>query len=228
MKNTESEVLELISKSKICKPMNTLEFKQDDNGNNHAWLNPNDQTSFNAGWYQESDFRDWLNGTGKIVKGKTEEEKAIYWEYANFLINNEHAYNFLWLFPYFNLLDESFNFVPHGSFLTNPSDPLKITKKNHSELIGKMFGYYVRRIKEDFKYRDYDSVRFEYNDTLYGVSNTLFMLGIGYCGASNTPTDINNLIWVKDLTITKAYYLKLLEDGIKMPDFDFIDKNRRF
>ena len=61
--------------------MNDLSFKED----GFAWLNPNNQISFNSGYFEKQDFLDWTEGKGKIVKGKTDEEKLLFWNHAKFL-----------------------------------------------------------------------------------------------------------------------------------------------
>ena len=52
-------------------------------------LNPNNQKCFNFGWFEYQDYYDWLEGKGKIVKGKTDEEKKKFWDVAVFESENE-------------------------------------------------------------------------------------------------------------------------------------------
>lgn len=60
------------------------------------------------------------------------------------------------------------------------------------------------------------------HDELIGVKETLFMLGIGYYDACNTPQDIENLSFISDICIYKAAYLYYVKNGVEMPDFDFV------
>ena len=47
-------ILDIIHMHKICSPMNKLEFKMNSAREDEprAWLNPNDQDSFNSGWFR--------------------------------------------------------------------------------------------------------------------------------------------------------------------------------
>jgi hypothetical protein len=44
--------------------------KRDYNGQLEIWLNPSEQQSNNSGWYSVQDLDDWIDGKGKIPKGK--------------------------------------------------------------------------------------------------------------------------------------------------------------
>lgn len=41
----------------------------------NIWINPAHQKSFNSGFFNTQEIRQWAKGTGPIVKGKTQEEK---------------------------------------------------------------------------------------------------------------------------------------------------------
>jgi hypothetical protein len=203
----------------ICSPMNNLEFDK----HNLTWLNPNNQTSFNSGWFEKQDFLDWLEGKGKIVKGNTEEEKLKFWNFAKFVHENENGWSVYFNYKYFDLVLDYDVIAKFGQFNKNS---LTIKTKNKEEIIGKILGSFLPNIKNDFKYRKFIDVIKEYRDILYGAKKALYILGCGYFSASNTPCQVKNLNWFSDVVISKAYYQYLLEEGIVMPDFNFVNENR--
>lgn len=209
----------------ICKPMNEIKFNED----GLAWLNPMDQTSFKSGWFTIDDYNAWLNGGGNIVKGKTTESKNKFWHYAKFISENKLGYMIYQYIEYFDIIDENYQF--DFKFEKYCGNPLKITAKNHDELIGIVLGYFVKDIKERFEYArnaDYDFL-YGYNGAvsqmLYSAKMILCMFGIGYYGYCNTPQTISNLSWSKDLVVAKAYYLYLLSKGVELPDFKYVKDN---
>jgi hypothetical protein len=214
----EKTIFEKISEHPICNNYSDLKF----NENKLCWLNPSNQISFNFGWFNEKDLNDWLNGTGNIVKGKTEKEKKKFWDYALFLknYNNQIGHLMLYNFKYFNLVNEKYN--PNVGYDLYFNNSLIIMKNNKEEIIKKIFGSFVNRIKNQFTYMGIDDILNENRKTLYGVSKTLILLGCGYFGASNTPKIIENLSWFQDVVISKAYYLYLLDENVQLPDFNFI------
>jgi hypothetical protein len=203
----------------ICSPINNLVFNND----GRAWLNPSDQQSFNSGWFEKQDFLDWLEGKGKIVKGKTNKEKLLFWNHAKFLKEYNHGWMIACNYNYFNLVAD---YNPNSGFEKYNENPLVIKTKNKEEIISKVLSSFKNYIKEDFKYRKFEDVQKEYKDVFYGAKKTLIMLGCGYFGACNTPCQVENLSWFGDVVITKAYYEHLLIEGVVMPDFDFVRENK--
>jgi hypothetical protein len=168
----EPTIEQLIKANSICSPMNKLEKSIEKDGIAYYWLNPNNQKCFNFGWFSREDFIDWTNGTGKIVKGNTEEEKKKFWDVAVF----EKKYDMAWAFGYhkkdFHLIDETYRTKQKHNYSCNTTNesPLKITK--------------------------------------------------------NTPAEIENLSWISDICIYKAAYLYYVNNGVEMPDFEFVYKNQ--
>jgi hypothetical protein len=227
---TEREkLIDALRKHPVCSPMNDL---KESNINNEIrmWLNPNNQVCFNFGWFTFQDYYDWMNGTGVIVKGKTDEEKKKFWDVAVF--DKEH--NLAWAIGYnkkhFDLIDSNYHLseIETGvDFYRIAKTPLKITKDNHKEIISKIMGdvcrYYGDTTVEiksgENSYRRMDI-------ELQGVKETLYALGVGYYGASNTPEEIENLSWIADICIYKAAYLYFVKNKIQLPDFDYVYANR--
>jgi hypothetical protein len=217
-KNTakEGSLMYRLNEHPICSVLYDLEFKE-----GRAWLNPNDQMCFHSGHYEEQDFEDWMNGVGKIVKGRDAEEKAIVWEYAKFMKEYNHAHSISYNYKFFHLITDS-----NPNLSTHNYSILDYNGENAMEIISRMYGTFVGEISRDFNNREYDSVRREYQDTLWGVKKTLMMFGIGYLASSNTPQDILNHSWISDVVFSKAYYLYLKNKGVKFPNFDFMENNR--
>lgn len=229
----EQYVLDQIKEHKVCSPMNKLEFKSDigENNEKRAWLNPENQLCFNSGWYSIDDFNDWMQGKGKIIYGKTNEDKAKFWRYAEL----NAKYDKFWSI-YYNIqhYDWIIDHKPQYGYERHCTTPLKITKTNHDEIIGKMFGvtvnHYVDRIEwlieRDENFID-SKLYHEFEHEMYGIKSTLFNLGLGYYGACNVAA-IDNLSYMADLTMSKAYYLALLKANVVMPDFEFIRKYKKY
>jgi hypothetical protein len=226
------KVKEAIKASPICKPMNDLKESELDNDGNgvkvRIWLNPNNQKCFRWGWFEYQDFYDWINGTGKIVKGDTPEEKQKFWEVAKFEIEHEYAWAFCYK-KHFDLIDETYRTqIKAGyGYSTECKKPLKITKDNHVEIISKVFGdvcrYYAdTTVEPTINSRMLTNMRSE----LQGVKETLFMLGIGYYGAVNLPEDPENLSWIADICLYKSVYLYYVNNKIPLPDFDFVNNHK--
>ena len=85
-----------------------------------------------------------------------------------------------------------------------------------------MFVPYIEEIKSDMDHRDMRSIRIEYTHTFDGIKKTLFCMGVGYFGATNTPEDLENLSFINDLIFAKAHYLYLKEKGENLPDFQWL------
>lgn len=239
MKLFQKDILERINSREFpsFKAMNKLVWKHMDNGEKRAYMNPDNQLCFNFGWFTKEDFENWVNGTGDIIKGNTQEEKDKFLYYAKLDGQYQGFYRFIYDTKYFDLINESYN-PKHKSFCleSHIETPLKITKSNHKEIIGNLFGYvcsyyvdlfatqYLREPTKIYDSHSYKTMR----DELWGVKWACYNFGLGYFGASNTPCQIENLNWFADLTISKSQYLALLKNGVEMPDFDFIRKVRGY
>ena len=230
---------EAIKASPVCRPMNDLiESELDNDGTGvkiKIWLNPNNQTCFNWGWFEYQDFYDWLEGKGNIVKGKTDEEKKKFWDVAVFEEEHDMAWAFGYNKKYFDLIDETYlTPTKHGyGFYTESKKPLKITKDNHKEIIAKIFGAVCRWYSDTtVEPVNGSHMRSMMHDELNGVKETLFALGIGYYGACNTPEEAENLAWIADICEYKAAYLYYINNKIPLPDFDFVysykDKTKEY
>jgi hypothetical protein len=220
---------EAIKASPICKPMNDLvESELDNDGKGikvRIWLNPNNQKCFNFGWFEYQDYYDWLEGKGKIVKGKTAEEKQKFWEVAVFELEHDMAWAIGYHKKHFDLIDDSYHpkYKKGYSFYSYIDKPLKIKKDNEKEIIAKMFGYVCRNYGDtSFELKSDSHVLRRMRDELIGVKETLFNLGIGYYGACNTPEEPENLSWIADICEYKAIYLSYIKNDIILPDFDFV------
>jgi hypothetical protein len=222
---TEIELLkEKIQTSPVCSPMNQLtESEIQKGGGVHIWLNPNNQRCFNYGWFEYQDYYDWLEGRGKIVKGKTDEEKQKFFEVAKFEKEHDYGWTVSSYKKYFPLIDDSYypKFKTGYSVERACDKPLKLTSKNHEEIISKVFGsicgYY-----SDLKITCNSNAQKCMHSELVGAKETLFALGIGYYGANNTPEEILNLAWAADLCLYKAFYRYFEINNIPLPDFDFV------
>jgi hypothetical protein len=220
---------EALKASPICKPMNDLvESKLDTDGGGQKiriHLNPNNQKCFNFGWFEYQDYYDWLEGKGKIVKGKTDEEKKKFWDVAVFENENDYAWAFGYYKKHFGLIDETYRTqIQNGlGYWTFSKKPLKITKDNHKEIIAKVFGNVCRYYGDTcVKPENGSHMRKMMHDELVGVKETLFALGIGYYGACNTPEEPENLAWIADICEYKSAYLYYINNKIPLPDFDFV------
>lgn len=226
--NNTVPILEKINNSKVCSPMNKLIFK-----NGKAWLNPNNQECFNSGNFTEEDFDDWLDGKGSIVKGRDDEEKAIVWEYATFKEEYYSSFTITSNYKFFYLVSTDYRPNYNTSVYGNGGKsftPFVYDGKNQTEIISNIFANFVMSLKRDLlswdDERSYNRVRDEFRKETWGITKTLMLMGIGYCGASNTPESIENLSWFSGVVFGKAYYLALKEKGVKFPNFDFMDNNR--
>jgi hypothetical protein len=229
---TEIEKLRIaIKESSVCKPMNDLNESEINNKEGESevriWLNPHNQKCFNFGWFTHEDYYDWLDGGGPIVKGTTDAEKRKFWEVAVFEVLHTSAWSIGYNKKHFHLIDETYHRTITGDYGLNRyvQTPLKIAKnkKNHEEIISKVFGDVCRYYGDttvEYKIGDRNYMRMEHE--LQGVKETLFMLGVGYYGASNLPEDPLNLSWIAEICKYKALYLYFIKNEIELPDFDFV------
>ena len=213
-----------------------LKWKDFENGEKRAWLNPNNQLCYNFGWFTKEDFENWVSGTGDIIRGNTQEEKDKFLYYANLEATYQGFYSFIYNIQYFDLINENYNPARKSLYDTYIESPLKVTKSNSSEIIGNLFGYvcsyyvdsfasqYLRNPKEIYDSHSYRTMEAE----LWGVKWVCYNLGLGFYGACNTPCQIENLNWFVELTKVKSLYLALLKNGVEMPDFEFINKFKKY
>ena len=227
---TEKEKLfKALKTNPVCQPMNgdlrECELDTDGGGKQvRIWLNPHNQKCFNFGWFVYQDFYDWIEGKGKIVKGKTDEEKQKFMEVAKFENEHYYAWSFGYYKKYFNLIDETYRpEFKKGYYNTVIKTPLKITKTNHAEIIGKVMGDCCRWYGDTTVEPTADSHHLRrMRDELDGIKKTLFLLGVGYYGAVNLPEEPENLSWISDICVYKAVYLYYVKNNVLLPDFDFV------
>ena len=236
-------VLEELGEHPICNPMNDPVGEVEDprDPNLHVWINPHNQTCFNSAWCSPQDLYDWMDGTGIMVKGKTKNDKAKFWEYAELEAKDEN--HMIWMilhyYKHFDKFETDFNPHNHSGYGMNTQirKPIKMRANplrdsldeqiRQEKIIIDMFAPYVNEIYNDLEYRDWQNIRHQADKEFYGVKRTLYCLGVGFFGASNTPEEISNLAWVTDIVYAKAYYRHLKERlEMKLPDFDFINNHR--
>lgn len=219
LKLNKNKIQKIIAKNPLCKPMNDLKDVKDSSGNTIYWLNPNDQTCFNYGWFTEQDFLDWTNGVGKIIKGNTVKEKQKFWDLAQF--KNKYCYGWAigYYKKYYYMIDE--NYQTEYDRRNGNKNPLKINSRNHAEIISKCFGSVTRWYSDIYlEYNSHHNSQIEAE--LQGIKATLFDFGIGYFGACSTPDEPENLNWISDIAKYKSQYLYLQKQNVIMPDFDFV------
>jgi hypothetical protein len=223
------KLMEALNASPVCSPLNTdLRESTSEDGEIRMLLNPNNQKCFNFGWFTYQDFYDWIQGTGKIVKGNTPEEKQKYWEVAVFEKEYQQAWGVGYYKKHFHLIDETYRpkIKSYGYTGSNVVNPLKITKNNHDEIIAKVFGD-ICRWYSDYKLEVNSHTYIKMDSELMGAKQALYILGVGYYGAVNTPEEAQNLSWIADICKHKANYLYFLKNNIKLPDFDFVYNNNK-
>jgi len=229
------KMVEAVATNPVCSPMNKdlreTELNNEDGQGmtKRVWLNPNNQTCFNSGWFTYQDYYDWIEGKGRIVKGKTDAEKKKFWDVAVFMHENDYAWSFLYHIKDFKYIDETYRAEMKEGYFSNrwAKTPLKITKTNHAEIISKVFGNICRYYGDTYQKPESNShMMSRMREELDGVKAVLFALGVGYYGACNTPEEPENLSWVADVCMYKAAYLYYINNNIELPDFEFVYKNR--
>jgi hypothetical protein len=220
----------MIQHHNVCKPTNTLKFNDDQT----VWLNPDNHISFISGAYTAVDLRDWLNGTGKIIKGSTDEEKAIFWKFAKFNSEFMLGHSILYAFKHFDKLANT-KYTYNWSKPTEPK--YKITKTNHTDIISGIIGNIVLSNVDQFASSMHSDIRnkrkawdFDATDRqrkrlmseLDGVVHTLYDFGLGYFSSVNSPEELRNLSFAANLAELKCYYLALIEADVDVPDFEKI------
>lgn len=240
-------ILDDLKDHPVCRPMNDPWDDVDPHKNPDfkVWINPHDQFSFHSAWCSANDLEDWMNGTGIMVRGKTQEEKKKYWDNAVFEIAEDpwkigHS---KWLVKYTWKWHKEFvtDFDPWGHITgimyNKIENPLKLKNNNTrdkvenikrtEDVIKSMLAPYVDYIVRDLEYREWNNIRKEVENRIDGIKQTLYCLGYGYYGACNTPESISNLAWVQDIIYGKAIYLWLKKQDYPLPDFEWLT-NRNY
>jgi len=233
----EMSIKEILENYPHCKAMNLHPNKMDGTEDD-VWLNPHNQQCFNYGNFKVEDFRNWAKGTGKIVKGGIQSEKDKVMYYAK--MYNKLDYRLFMYYEYFHLLkgQKKVNGETTHSYYFKVKNPLRKNQLaaiyyNHAVDVQHELKYldsykdsyldeksdWYKSYKDSFE-RSKGKMRYE----IFGQLRTLYLLGSGYYGASNTPTDLQNLSWARDLIWAYGYYLHLTEDmKLEMPDFDYVN-----
>ena len=230
-------------KHPVCKSMNDPWDENDvkKNPNASVWINPSNQFCFNSGHCTPEALLLWMEGAGPMVKGKTPEEKKKYWEYAVFEATddpwgiNHSKYLIKYHWKWFDKMTTDFNPHNHRGYglETEIRKPLKLrpnrtkdqleNKIRTEEVIIAMMAPYVDYIVKEFEIREWQNIRREIEQDLYGIKRTLYCLGYGYMGACNTPKEISNLSWVPDVVYGKGIYLWMKKQNYELlPDFEFL------
>lgn len=239
-------VLDDLKEHPVARPMNSpwddVDLHKDPNAS--VWINPHNQFCFNSMWCTPEILEQWMEGEGPMVKGKTKAEKKKFWDYAVFedgkdkwgIDHSRYLIKYKW--KWFDKMTTDFN--PHnhghsrggGMIATEIKTPLKLkpnrtrdqlqNKIRTEEAIVAMYAPFVDYIVRELEYRDWQDVRREVESDLYGVSRTLYCLGYGSMGACNTPEEISNLSWVKDVVFAKGIYLHYVKNDVDLPDFEFL------
>jgi len=206
-------------------------------GKEQHWLNPVNQECFNSGLYTVSDFREWANGFGPIVKGATKGDKAKIMEYAIF--GARYDYRLLSYYEYLHLLDvkiPQFNWGSSGRGTKVENAGVKI--KDNVNVTAELLASNLATLKSDMdgawdlSYGD-DKVNGKYlkgvnenwHKEFYGIKWTMMLLGLGYFGACNIPQAIDNFAWSEDLVWAKAYHDHLVGRGVTIPDITWVKEN---
>lgn len=223
-------IAEIITFVPHCQAMNKTSIlkKEDDRTDGKVWLNPHNQLCFNAGWYSHQDFVDWANGTGNIIKGKTQKEKDIFMHYHKCYVDEKCGWETLYGMRFAHLFEGYFKYLPIKNNFNYTSEYETIDPtSDKEEIIKKVFGSAIFQLKFDMETSfDLEILRRNWHEESFGISKTLCLFNIGSFGASNTPEKLINLSWVRDVCWGIAKYLNLKEKGYEFPDVEFVEKNR--
>lgn len=195
-----------------------------------VFLNPYDQLCFNFGWFEIKDFEDFINGTGKIIKGNTQEEKNKFLHCAKFKEDFHRSFMIIHNYNHFDKITIiQFNRYSWDSYIINP---IKLNEQNEEEFIKiilcSRIPYLIRELNIYNRIIDKETlekIHSEFKTEIYGMARTLELQGLGYFGAVNTPPEIRNFSWYIDVIFSYAHYIHLLEHNVEMPDFDFVLEN---
>lgn len=217
-KKKKTSITSIINSFDHCSVINSKTIMDaDSNGEKSVWLNPNNQKCFNYGNFELQDFIDWSNGTGKIVKGETQDEKDKFMEYAEARKTLDSSL-FIY-FDYLDLIDDTKLTAPstlnqNFDWINRDNDDMSIVKS--------LLSSFVPELVRELSYMKVEDVKKQHQAGFWPISKSLSLLGYTYIGASNTPTEIRNISWAWNLVFAKAYYLHLLESDVKIPDIKFV------
>jgi hypothetical protein len=190
------------------------------------WVNPNNQTSFNSHNMTHKDFIDWANGTGIVVRGNTQCEKDKFMRYAK-AYNNVDMLIFIYAKYLYMIDDDSKTKINYGRLSSKAAiNPINMSNRRDSRIIIKLMleslvRPLLRDIKDTIKWRDGEpnpllNLKHTHRTYMEAVTRTLATGGHGYFDACNTPCELENLSWSKDLVFAKAYsiYLEEIDPGL--------------
>jgi hypothetical protein len=189
-------------------------------------VNQNQQGHFNSGHYDHKDFVDWARGTGRVVKGKTQEDKDKFMRCAkaeNELDLSVQIYiDKLWMIDSESKV--KWNHKWRGAAYKNPIN--LSNRKDSTRVIKEVFSQLVKPLYNDIKdayewhgqrlddngnppsHHDWlKNLQQKHREYMNGVCHILAIGGHGYYEACNYPCELENLAWSKDLPFAKAYSL---------------------
>jgi len=193
------------------------------------WVNQNQQGHFNSGHYSHQDFVDWANGTGRVIKGKTQEQKDKFMRGA--AANRKHDLGLQIYIKHLWMIDSESKTKWNPKYRqSNYSNPINLSnRRESSDVIKAVFSEMVQSLYRDIKdrwewdgrycetdeeRRNHDwlsNLKSNHREYMHGVCHILSVGGHGYYDACNTPCELENLSWSRDLPFAKAYAL-FLED----------------
>jgi hypothetical protein len=206
------------------------------NGDDWVYINPKNQICFNYGRFTLQDIIDWSNGTGVIVKGKTQKEKDKFMKYA--LAYKELDINLFIYDMYLDILNTDVMLYCKSKYSSSYYQDL--SNAEETEVIRLVLSNIARQAKEELsskigylKFKNPNasiidtvkSIKEKYDKISYTTCHTMSILGKGSFEASNTPQRLDNLSWAKELPFVTAYYEFMKETGYDMPDFKWVKQN---
>lgn len=225
-------VLRMVKESKYCGAINDLKYELTTEGEKVVWLNPSNQKCFNYGRFNDEELLLWLEGKGPIVKGKTLVEKYIFWKVAKFEKDHYMGWAILLYSKFFDQLKSERIPTEFGNFYEN--HPKTITHKNRKKELIKILNHWVWDVYDDIKIFSYSEESLSkfyrsFSDSWRYITKTMILMGLGYHSYVNTPEEIENLSWCRDLIFAKAMYTHLSETNEDIPtieELNFVNNNR--
>ena len=205
IRNADKRVEKLMSENKFMESFTTNKFSVDGTGNIYTYLNPSMQHCFSSGRYFLQDFEEWAKGTGRIVFGKTQEEKEEYMAIARFESENKDAWM---LRAYWEDIGNSFK---------NLEKP-RTTK----DKISKALLAVIRSYSNDALWYYPNLERLD--DELLGAVVALSAIGCGTLGAMNYQNP-ENLSYMRQVAIAEVVFIYYHEKGM-VPDYSIIFNKR--
>jgi len=206
------------------------------------WMNPNQQECFDSAHLTHLDFIDWANGTGRVVRGKTQEQKDKFMRVA--ISYQKQDYSASIYLAHLWMIDSETKVKWAPKYRRNQySNPINLSSRKESiGVIKELFSQLVQPLLNDIR-DSYDlngrhhpeldhcdvfrNVSQRHREYMNGVCRVLAIGGHGYYDACNTPCDLENLSWSKDLVFAKAYsiFLEEIDPGI-IECMNWVRKNR--